>query len=704
MTDAASIFALPGRDCLTREEHFGIKGLMLTCSVPHRDVLSVRGLWAPPYASSDFVLEGRLGGLKVATEDYLWDGNECRRSGRLGDLQVQSVLIVPPRRRAALLEFSVRNTGSEAVTVPVQFAVRGAVDEVSFWEFSGPGCSESATPWAERANAWQLEPDAPTVLAKRKEGRALAVTTDLAMDRWETLCGHWEGELALEAGESRTVRVAVAIGPEGEPDRSVGCSGEGEPDECAGRTVAAARTLCSEPEAVAAARRQWRQQIDEVFARVPTFSASDPRLTRFYNRSLTGLLLNQWQVPEFLLNPYYSTGGINGGCVCCYLWDFGEPWELLPLYDPAAVKSHVRQFLAVDLTSHFAWVPTSGEAFGPWYPVNQEKIIFLVYYYVLLTGDTAFLHETVGERTILDWMVYHATYRDHPDLPVGLIDYGKGNNHLELRGTFRYDNYVPDLNARRYANYLAVYELSRLAGQPAEHLPQRAEQLKQLLTRLLWNPQQRWFNHLDVDYTPHLRYTVQMFKLIGSGVLGEEQLEGLLSHLNDDEFLSAWGLHSMSKRDEAYDQVDIDNGGGGNYTAFTPQIIERLYKAGRPRLAEDLLSRILWWGERLPYWGDSIVANHMDYRQDTPLQATIGALAGAQMVIFGLMGVEVTPEGMAIVNPRPPSFSPELSLKGLHLRGRTLDLEVQGGMFGVTCDGEVIHSQVGVPVALPPQR
>ena len=121
-----------------------------------------------------------------------------------------------------------------------------------------------------------------------------------------------------------------------------------------------------------------------------------------------------------------------------------------------------------------------------------------------------------------------------------------------------------------------------------------------------------------------------MLKLLGSGVLDGEQVEGLISHLNEREFLSAFGLHSMSKLDPAYDQIDIDNGGGGNYTAFTPQIIERLYKLGRADVAEDLLRRILWWGERMPYWGDSIVANNVDYRRDTPLQNTIGALAGAQ--------------------------------------------------------------------------
>ncbi|MCE5240396.1 hypothetical protein LLH23_18170 [bacterium] len=702
-----TLFALHGPDNITRPEHFGLKGFMLTASVPYRDALSVKGLWAPPYASSDFMLEVRLHGELVPTGDYLWDGNACRREGRLGDLAVQSVLVTPMQRRAAVLQLTVTDTAGDAVTVPVQMAVRGAVDEVSFWEFSGPGCSERDTPWAERAKAWvcegSREQDArgPSndMLVKRKDNRALAVATDLPMDRWETLCGHWEGTLSLAPGETRTVHVAMALGP-------------------ADTAVADCRALVAAGnDGVAGALAEWADCVDDLFTRVPRFAASDERLTRFYIRSLVGLLLNRWRVPEFVTSPYYSTGGINGGCVCCYLWDFGEPWEIMPLHDPEAVKAHIRQFLSVDITQHFAWVPTTGEAFGPWYPVNQEKIIFLIYYYVLFTGDAAFLHETVAGKTVLEWVLFHATYRDDPDQPVALVDYGKGNNHLELRGTFRYDNVLPDLNLRRCANMQAAHELSVLAsaweGSPTPtsrsvtaptadgELPERAQELAALIKRLMWDPEIRWFHHLDADGRPGTSYNVQMFKPLGSLALDEDETEGLLSHLNETEFLSAWGLHSMSKLDPAYDQVDIDNGGGGNYTAFTPQIIERLYRIGRPEIAEDLLRRILWWGERMPYWGDSIVANQIDYRQDTPLQNTIGALAGAQMVIFGMFGVSVSPEGAITINPQPPSFAPELTLTGLRLRGRCLDITVRAGEFTVTSNGETVVSTLGQQVVLP---
>ncbi len=682
--DGFSTFSIDGARSITAEEHFGIKGAMLTTNVTYRDVLSVRGLWAPPYAATNFRIQVRLNGEVVPTADYRWDGNLCERSGEVCGLQVSSTTAIPMQGRAATLRVTIRNGGEQDRRVPVQIDLRGGAEYVSFWEFSGPGSSDEPLPWADKTLAWVHGNSEANLLVKPGPGAALAVATDLPSPVWLPLEGHWEAEVALQPGESRSFSLSAAIGAQ---------------DAAAAQE--ALEAVAGGEATVRRAEDDWAAAVADLFSMLPRLQASDPRLEQFYNRSLVHCLLNQWQVPELILNPYYSTGGINGGCVCCYLWDFGEPWEILPLYDPEAVKRHILQFLALDITHHFAFVPTTGEAFGPWYPVNQEKIIFLIYYYVLLTGDTVFLHEQAGAKTVIDWVLHHALYRDHPDLPVALIDYGKGNNHLELRGNYRYDHHLPDLNGRRYANYQAAYELSQLAGVQAPDLPARAEALKALVRDLMWSPEDRWFSHLDENYSPALCTTVQMFKLLGSGVLDGEQVEGLISHLNEREFLSAFGLHSMSKLDPAYDQIDIDNGGGGNYTAFTPQIIERLYKLGRADVAEDLLRRILWWGERMPYWGDSIVANNVDYRRDTPLQNTIGALAGAQSILFGMFGVRVAVDGTLTVNPQPPAFSPEIGLTGLKLRGRELDILVAEGRVRVVADGEVLEAEVGAPIVLP---
>jgi len=332
--------------------------------------------------------------------------------------------------------------------------------------------------------------------------------------------------------------------------------------------------------------------------------------------------------------------------------------------------------------------------------VNQEKIIGLTYYYILLTGDTGFLADTVDGKSIRDHVVNHAMYGDEVGKPPVLIDYGPSNSHLELRRGYPYNHVMPDLNARRYANYLRAATLCDLAGKSAPFLRERAELLKPLLKQRLWDAQTRWFRFEDSQGKTDLRYTVQMFKIIGSGVLDEECEEGLLGHLNENEFLSAFGLHSLSKRDPAYDQLDIDNGGGGICTSFPAQIIERLYQAGRPKLASDILGRLLWWGNTMPYWGDSIAANCKDYRRDTPLQCTFDAVAGAQCVIFGVFGVSVRPDGAIVINPHTLPFASRITLKGLKLRGRSVDVRVDGGHYEVRAGDRSIRSPIGKEVVL----
>src|SRR5690606_17971481 len=146
------------------------------------------------------------------------------------------------------------------------------------------------------------------------------------------------------------------------------------------------------------------------------------------------------------------------------------------------------------------------------------------------------------------------------------------------------------------------------------------------------------------------RLTNFMYLLIGTGVFDKDIELALLSRLNEEEFLGEYGIHSISKTDPAYDQVDIDHGGGGSYVAFPPLICQRFYNAGYIDVADDLFERHLWWGERLPYWGDSKVANYIGYRQDTPLQSDFDATSGAQTIIFGIFGVKAETDGSITIN------------------------------------------------------
>jgi len=662
-------FALDGAQNIVQEAHFGIINGELTSGIPYRHVLAIKGLWAPPYVSSDFHLEISVLGKPVATQHYVWHPFCVGRAGAIEGIAVETVTMLIHGSRAGLIEVLLKNTATEPRTVPVTIRAAGTLDRSGWWEFIA---STSATRTKRRIADGAL---------RLEQGNMAVVLRGSEDIRWEDSQPSGQASMDVPPSGSAKMFVVFAIGPVAEAD-------------------ATCKRIADAPEkAMADSRAVYVERVRDLFQKLPALGSNNPALVQLYNRSLVHLLMNRWDVPEFVLHPYYSTGSVNGGCVGNYLYNFGENWEIFPLYDPDAAKAHIKHFLSLDMTRHFAFEPTTGKAFGPWYMVNQEKIIGMIYYYVKNTGDRAFLSEKVDGKTVLEHAILNAMHLDAPLKPVTMIDYGPSNSHLELRRGIPYNHVMPDLNGRRYNNYVFAAELAEMAGKPEPMLRRRAEELKTVLKNRLWNKDIQWFNFEDDNGEKDVRYTLQIFKLLGSKVLDGEEEAGLLSHLlSGKEFLSEFGMHSLAKTDTAYDQADIDNGGPGACTCFPPQIAERLYKAGKPGAAEEILKRILWWGERMPYWGDSIVADKIDYRHDTPLQCTIDGATLAQCVIFGMFGIHAEPNGDIFINPQPPTFAPRIKLTGLRLRNHVLDIEVNDGRYEVREHANRVGSPLGQPI------
>jgi hypothetical protein len=663
----AAIFDIDGRQIIQNESDLGIINGKLTLGINYRDVAGIAGLWSPPYVSANFMLDGRVDGEKMPTAKWTWRPFQVEREGSLGDVVVTNTTTMIYGHRAVVASFTFKNSGSK--TVPVEFFTLGWLDSVRDWSFARP---KSRTETKLQVNGRRL--------TLRQGKMAIVLAIDSPEWTWDVSGNLGHASALLPPNQSRTIHIVIAIGAGDEAAASVN------------------EMLADPVHSITTAESEYIRRVEEMFDKLPTLESDNPQLVRWYNRSLVPLLMNRWDLPDFVLQPYYSTGSVNGGCLANYLWDFGEPWEIFPLYDPAAARTHIKHFLEIDLLKHYSFMPVTGAATGPWYMINQEKIVGLVYYYVLLTGDTAFLDDTVNGKTVREHVVIHAMFGDDAAKPISLIGYGNSNSHLELRRAFPYNHVSPDLNARRYATYQRAATLCELASKPEPILRERAELLKPLLKQQLWDAQARWFRFKDDKGNSDLRYTVQMFKPVGSGVLDKECETGLLSHLNENEFLSAYGLHSISKRDPAFDQLDIDNGGGGICTTFPPQIIERLYQAGQPKLAADILSRLLWWGDTMAYWGDSMTANMKDYRRDTPLQCTIDGSAAAQCIIFGVFGVSARPNGDIVIKPNRLPFASKMNLNGIKIRGHSFDVRVDGPNYEVRSGKLAARSAIGKEV------
>ncbi|MCX6983532.1 MAG: hypothetical protein NT118_02110 [Lentisphaerae bacterium] len=686
MSALYNIFKINKRENILPPGKLGIFNGKLTIKTPYDEVLSFNKLIAPPYICSEetawdvtaSIFQGRCYGEIIRATKYVWHPFMIERDGIVRSIKIKSKTVLADSARTVLITFDMENIDSKQTQVPLQFIMRGVcLDYVNFYDF-GPAASKKAC---------QVSNDESGITVFRNDSGAIVFASNIPGLVWQDYSSLWETKLHLEAKEKKTFCITISIGSFSEAKAN------------------SKKILSSWKEEIVNAKESWQKKTADLFNRLPQLESDNSDLVCFYNRSLLPLLLNRWEVDEFALNPYYSTGGLNGGCLSSYLWDYGPQSKMWPLFDPESLKNHIKQFLAVDLTSHYSFNPVDGKAIGPWYPINQSLIISLIYHYAVITGDHAFLKETFNDKTVLEWVFFHAVHKDDITSPVDFIDYGTGGSqhHLELRTQHRYDNCVPDLNGRRYLSYKQAHALHMLSGQtPPVNLLDRAEKLKILINDKMWDKKKRWFAFINTsgNKLKEFRYTNLIFELFGTGVLYKEQEQGLLKHLNNEEFLSDYGMHSISKKDPAYNQIDIDQGGGGSCSSVLPCIIERIYKAGYTNEADNILKRILWWGSRLPYMTDSQVANYMAAREDSPLINGLGAITGAQCVIWGLLGLEISPELDLFINPKPTKLAQKISLKGLKIRNTKIDVSLSGNYVEVKSNGAVFSHKTGKPVII----
>ena len=298
-SNLAAVFDMDGRDIIRDEVDLGIVNGKLALGINFRDVAGIGGLWSPPYVSSNFSLDGRVSGKKVPTSKWNWRPFQVEREGNLGDVAVASTTTMIYGRRAAVTSFTFKNAGS--ASAPLEFFTLGWLDAVRDWGFTKPTNRSETTLHADGR------------LLTLSQGKlAIVVAIDSPEWTWEVSGNLGRAVATLPGKQSHSVNVVIAMG---------------EADDAA---ASLAEILANTAGAIGAAEKEYVDRVGEVFEKLPTLESDNEQLVRWYNRSLIHLLMNRWELPDFVLKPYYSTGSVNGGCVANYLWNFGELWQIFP--------------------------------------------------------------------------------------------------------------------------------------------------------------------------------------------------------------------------------------------------------------------------------------------------------------------------------------------------------------------------------------
>lgn len=634
-------FVLDGDRSILKAQDCGLVNGLLSVNGWIEDVAEVRRVHAPPYFCDDLSISFRFNGARVPATHYVWRPEVLLREGRLPGWKLASRLYPIAGERAFILEIAAENIGTVPATLKVEHALSGHPSYLNVWKFSSP---QAGLPTWQKGVKTHESGARPSKIAYAAStfGAGPVVLAD------------------VPPGGRKSCHFAFAIGGGDE-------------------TVTTVRRALADPVAtIRASVDAWRARVRALAAKVPRLETDDDALMRLYSRSLLHFLLCEWNVPEFVVRPYYPTGGLFGSCLCSYLWNIGGPYRMWPLVAPEAIKDHLRVDMKLELTKCYAFNPCDGGPVGPYYPINQEKMIFLIHAYVMETGDVAFLKEVVDGKSVIARIVEMALTHDDLSRPAVLADYGAHNDHLELRRGYLYDGEMPDMNLRRIVLLHRADALCRLAGHdPQVDLLARADALKKLCRERLWDASAGWFSGRCSDGKRTTRWTIQMFKALGWGdwVLDKDAADALVRHLMDPrEFLGDYGIHSLAKTDVAYDENDVDNGGPGACVSFAPAVVDRLYADGRVDEAETVLRRLAWLGECFPYWGDSQYADRKDYRHDTPLQLNIEGGGLAQTIIFGLFGIDVADDFSVVVAPHLPKGTDHIALTGVRLAGLPFDV------------------------------
>lgn len=670
---------------ITPEENLLLHGHLFSKSAGtsvaiDEDYLGFGSVISPPWFCYPFAAQLRLFNEPVRVEKFNWYPPGTEITGTTVNGISSSMWIVPMHGTQGLLvTVALKNTLPVEIKSTVEWRMIGRTGISRNWEWYPPFAmnTSSAIIHTEiRKNLLLFSNDSVITLIKCPELKADPENP-----------GSFYEEIRFQPGETKHINLVLVIGN----------------DEVKLEEVAD-RSLLKPDQTIDLAFTASEELLSAINLKCPQLNDGSLELERFYRKGLLTLLSCRWEVPEFIMSPWYAESGIDGGALNNYYWGMAYIGRLMSLIDPAALRNMLIAYISADPSSSYSLNPSDGKGMGVMYSYNYYSIARITHDYVAMTGDTGLLNEHIGEVTYLD-KIYHFCFSpENLAQDPELLDFGENHNLLELRKTSDYSHFTPSPNAERlliYSYFTDFYDWLGL-DLPVD-FETRSAKLRAIIRSKLWNSEKKWMNSLDSEHKPTTAYSVQIFDVLRTGALDPPRQDALVTHLNTGEFLTPWGILSLSAKDEGYDPTDVDWGGPGIYAGDAPELIEDLLMNGFTDQGIDLLQRILWWGE-FPYYPQAIRADRKGYREDGRPNVIAG-LATTQMVIFGLFGITVK-ESHLIIKPIKHSFVQGLKLNNLNIRNCNVDISIhtKKPRFTVQSGGRKYTAPLGNEITIPLPR
>jgi len=427
----------------------------------------------------------------------------------------------------------------------------------------------------------------------------------------------------------------------------------------------------------------WEKRIEKFTKNIPSVESNIEGLNDYYKRSILSSLVCIWENKNYILNPFLSTSGIDGGGICAYLWDIaGYVPTITTLMLDSAIIDIAKKMVSIDLEKYYAF-NLKGTGVGVKYSYSPWAFTSLVSSIFKIIG-----HQTELFNSSCELILNNEKQQSENHL----IDYGVQNNLLEMRGA-GWEHFVPSPNAERSWCLNQLAEMGKVINyDPAElnNYNKQAQVITKAVQKELWDDKVKWFASFYPDGFKDFVYSIQVYDALRAGICTPEMEEALISHLREGAFLGEFGLTSISKEDNIhYEVLDTDWSGGGAYTGDGPQLALIMYERNKPELAWDILKRHFWMGKHFIYYPQE----HFTDKPMAPAHKRANnnaGLAGAEAILFGLAGFQPRYNGQLYINPRLVCKG-DIRITGFRFRNNVFNVELSATKMKIIRNGTVLY-------------
>jgi hypothetical protein len=308
---------------------------------------------------------------------------------------------------------------------------------------------------------------------------------------------------------------------------------------------------------------------------VPVLITPDKKMRRIYYISLVSLL-SVYRTCFPIAKRVYVSNTPESNCTMMYFWDTREWATTLALLDPVMMKEYLTSWLAKGIYRGYAEEYLTGTLQGVWYSANDYSIFILLNDYLNVTGDRAFLSDTIEGVTVLAHMDSIATHWKSLVQPgQTLADYGGAENLLECVPT--YINEVASFNAANVWMMRRVAALERAEGDTARatYHTDQANQLLPAVLNLYIPGQGVWYALHDDGTKIQIRHVFD-FATIGLTIPNDlsSTMKNQMVGFVERELITDHWMRAQSLSDPAASVSDRpDHGPMGAFCAWPPETI-----------------------------------------------------------------------------------------------------------------------------------